>query len=138
VGEDFARIWRGLRSGDEHARASSRELLENLVQAPLREVVLSLVAEEPDGERLARVSSFYPAEPMDYEALLAKILASRSESLRSLAAYYIGEIGLGTMRPALLASIPAHDRALAGVVARALEMLDGAARAANAGVAHAG
>jgi AAA family ATP:ADP antiporter len=139
VGEDFARIWRGLRSGDEHARASSRELLENLLQAPLREVVLSLVGEEPDGERLARVSSFYPGEPLDYEALLGKILASRSESLRSLAAYYVGEAGLATMRPALVASIPTHDQALAGVVSRALEMLDGAtARAATAGAAHAG
>jgi AAA family ATP:ADP antiporter len=137
--EDFARIWRGLRSGDEHARASSRELLENLLQAPLREVVLSLVGEEPDNERLARVSSFYPGEPLDYEALLGKILASRSESLRSLAAYYVGEAGLAAMRPALVASIPTHDQALAGVVSRALEMLDGAAtRAATAGAAHAG
>lgn len=140
VGEDFARIWRGLRSGDEHARASSRELLENLVQAPLRDVVLSLVAEEADQERLARVSSFYPGEPMSYEALLEKMLASRSESLRSLAAYYVGEVGLSAMRPALLASLPAHDRALANVVTRALEMLDGATArtAAAAGAAHAG
>ena len=139
VGEDFARIWRGLRSGDEHARASSRELLENLVQPPLRDVLLSLVAEAPDTERLARVSSFYPGEPLDYEALLAKLLSTRSESLRSLAAYYVGEVGLATMRPALLASLPTHDQALAGVVTRALEMLDGAAAtAANAEAARAG
>ena len=47
-GEDFEKIYRGLRSASAKVRASSRELLENLLEPPLREAVLALVDDVPD------------------------------------------------------------------------------------------
>ena len=42
-GEDFRDIYRGLRSRDARQRASSRELLENLLRPPLRNPILAIV-----------------------------------------------------------------------------------------------
>ncbi|NVL73425.1 hypothetical protein HWN77_28120, partial [Escherichia coli] len=45
-GDPFDDIWRGLRSNNPKSHASSLELLENLVKAPLRERILELVGEK--------------------------------------------------------------------------------------------
>ena len=42
-GENFRRIYRGLRSPDRRVQASSRELLENVLRPPLKAPVLALV-----------------------------------------------------------------------------------------------
>ncbi|HSO35853.1 MAG TPA: HEAT repeat domain-containing protein, partial [Labilithrix sp.] len=49
--ERFTRIQRGLASTSAKAAASSRELLENVVRAPLREGVLAMVDDVSDRER---------------------------------------------------------------------------------------
>ena len=101
-GEDFRDIHRGLRSRDARARASSRELLENLLRPPLRAPILALVGDEPDAARLSGAGELYPARPLDYEAALERMLDEGGEALRCIAAHHVGELGLVALRPRLV------------------------------------
>ncbi len=83
----FDDIWRGLWSKDPNSRASSLELLENLVKPPLRERVLALVGEVAPGERAS-----LPA--LSYEAAIREILAHHSSTMRVLAEYRAAEMGI--------------------------------------------
>ena len=89
-GDPFDDIWRGLRGTDPKAHASSLELLENLVQPPLRERMLELVGEKvepPPGTPGA-------ARPLLYEDAIREILAQRSSTMRTLAEYRAIELGI--------------------------------------------
>lgn len=100
-GEDYERLYRGLRSSNPKVRASSRELLENLLQAPLREAVLALVDDAPAEKRLSAADSFVGFLPTSYERLVGALLDESDETVRSLAAYHAGELGLVGLRPRL-------------------------------------
>jgi ATP:ADP antiporter, AAA family len=100
-GEDLKRIHRGLRASDPRARASSLELLENLLPVPLREPVLALVDGSPDETRLARARSQYAPAPLGYDDVVALILEQGGESLRCVAVYHVGELRLVALRPRL-------------------------------------
>jgi len=100
-GEDFKGIYRGLRAADARARASSRELLENLLPPPLRGPVLAIVEEAPDGARLARAGELYLPAALDYDEVLGLILDRGGESLRCVAAHHVGELGRVALRPRL-------------------------------------
>jgi hypothetical protein len=100
-GEDFRDIYRGLRSRDPRQRASSRELLENLLRPPLRGPILAIVGEEPDAARLLGAGGLHPARAPDYQAVLEQILDEGGESLRCIAVHHIGELHLVAMRPRL-------------------------------------
>jgi ATP:ADP antiporter, AAA family len=84
-GDPFDDIWRGLRGESPKARASSLELLENLVKQPLRGRILELLGERVPVE---------PAPLLDYEDALRQILAHRSATMRTLAEYRAVELGL--------------------------------------------
>jgi HEAT repeat protein len=96
--EDFKGIYQGLRNTDPKVRAGSRELLENLVAPPLRGALVGLVDDSPDAERLARAEPFYTPLDLAYEALLAVLLEQPGESLRCIAVYHVGELGLRALR----------------------------------------
>jgi AAA family ATP:ADP antiporter len=99
--EDFKRIYRGLHSSDARARASSRELLENVLEPARRDPVLAVVDDGGDAARLARAGAVYVPEPLGYEDVLALILETGGESLRCVAAHHVGELRLGALRPRL-------------------------------------
>jgi len=123
-GEDMKGLYRGLSSTNPKVRAGGRELLESLLAPPLREAVLALVDDAPDAERLGRAAPFYSPAPLHYESLLAVILERSSESLRCVAAYHIGELGLTSLRPRLESLRPEETGFfLARVVERALALL---------------
>jgi len=125
-GEDFKGIYRGLRSAGARARASSRELLENLLQPPLRSAVLALVEEAlADDERLSRAEGLYAREPLDYEAVLALVLDRGGESLRCIAAHHVGELRLVTLRPRLERLRDGASFFLSRVVERTLSSFPG-------------
>ena len=71
----------------EDIRGSSLELLENLLEPPLREPVLALGDDLPDEERLARAGAFHVRFSGTYEELLAnhglyrKLFEDQNESL---------------------------------------------------------
>ncbi len=96
--ENLRQIHRGLRNTNPKVRSGSRELLENLLEPPLREAVLALVDDAPADARLTRAAHYYRAASMDYEAVLVALLEAASETLQSLAAYHVGELGLSTLR----------------------------------------
>ncbi|MDB4945362.1 MAG: lyase domain protein repeat-containing protein [Labilithrix sp.] len=99
-GDPFDDIWRGLRSKNLKSRASSLELLENLVQEPLRARVLALVGEPvavTDLERPPRVSLRPSQEllmPLTYAEAILEIVARSSSTMRTLAEYRAAELGL--------------------------------------------
>ena len=96
-GDPFDDIWRGLRGNSPKARASSLELLENLVQQPLRGRILELV-----GDRSESRARSQPA--LSYTDAILEILAHRSSTMRILAEYRAGELGLdvsGVTRPSV-------------------------------------
>ncbi len=92
-GESFARIERGLRSRNPKARASGRELIENIVAPPLRSAVLALVDDAPDSVRLSRAGAWAPAVPLDLAATVRALFEDRGD-VGSVAAYYADECNL--------------------------------------------
>jgi len=89
--ERFARIQRGLESANAKARASSRELIENVVAAPLRDAVLALTDEGPDDARLARLGG--RRDEASYVELVAAMIAQGGE-VCALATYHARELGV--------------------------------------------
>jgi ATP:ADP antiporter, AAA family len=97
--ESFERIHRGITSADAKTRASSRELLEAVVEPPLRGSVLLLVDDFDDAERVARAADLAPPKPESYVALVAS-LAERDGELAALARHHAAELGLAASRAA--------------------------------------
>jgi hypothetical protein len=91
---DLEDVYRGLRNVDPRLRASSRELLEHLVPGRVRGPILALVDDAPDVERLAAAAGFAPRERLDYERLLAALLAQPRETLRALTIRHVAELRL--------------------------------------------
>jgi AAA family ATP:ADP antiporter len=86
-GEDFETIERGLRSKKPKTRASSLELVENIVRPPLRGRILALVG---DGAPAV-------ANAVSYEQAVLDILAKGGATMRTLAEYRALELGLDTV-----------------------------------------
>jgi len=74
-------------------RAASRELLENLLEEPLRATALALVEDLDDEQRLVRIPGERQAGGDDYRGLLIQMTSVGSPSQRSLAAFHAGELG---------------------------------------------
>jgi hypothetical protein len=119
-GEDFKGIYRGLRSSQPRARASSRELLENVLEPALRGPVLAVVDDGGDAERLARAGAAYVPDPLEYEDVLSLILRTGGESLRCVAAHHVGELRLAALRPRLEELLGSGGFFLSRVVEHAL------------------
>lgn len=120
-GEDFSRIYRGLRSARREVRDSGVELTEVVLRPPRRGAVLGLIGDMPDGQRLAAAGPFHAPLGLGYEALLEAMLDSQSESVRLLAIHHVGELGLRSLAPRIEELARAEDPA--GDAARALSLL---------------
>jgi ATP/ADP translocase len=122
--EDVATIYRGLYSHRADVRASSRELVEHLLDQPLRDAVLGLIDDGPADERLALAGPLHEPVRPSYEGVLAELLDVAGESLRSIAVYHIGELGLTDLRPRVEALESSRDSVFQRVRQRALELLE--------------
>jgi AAA family ATP:ADP antiporter len=98
-GEDFVRIHRGLASEDRRVRATSVELVENVLRPPLRGGVLGLIDDVPDEERRSAGSPWHPPRRHDYAGVLTELLGSSSDAIRDLTLYHVGELALASLRP---------------------------------------
>jgi ATP/ADP translocase/HEAT repeat protein len=98
--ESFRRIYRGLHSADGRVQASSLELLENILQPPLKAPVLALASEAsaPPAVRREATAPFYRPPNLDYDTLLTTLIEQPGETLRSLAVFHVGELGLRGLR----------------------------------------
>ncbi|MBA2543612.1 MAG: HEAT repeat domain-containing protein [Deltaproteobacteria bacterium] len=119
--DDFTDIYRGLSSTRKEARATSLELIENILKEPLRRAVLGLVDDLPDADRLVAAGGYHTPLGLDYEGLLAHMLASTSESVQDLTVFHVGELRLTSFRAAI-AKLP--NREQRDDISRALEILD--------------
>lgn len=124
--EDFVQFYRGILHGGRDERASAMELIQNLLDPPLRGAVMGLVDDISDERRLEEAGPYRERIPTEYEALLAHIIESTSEAVRDVAVYHIGELGLGALRPKLESMLPdtmLSDHGATSVVLSALEKL---------------
>ena len=122
--EDFGDVWRGLRSKDPKRRASSLELIENLVPPPLRGRVLELVG---DG----RVRSSVLA----YEDALREMLARAGGTILTLAELRAAELALDVVPAPGPAASPAELAASLGARVRGkARALFGEAEGAGEGI----
>ena len=123
--ENFESIHRGVLSANARLRASSRELLEAVLKPPLREAMLAVVDGAPWPQSAGVAATYYEARATSYEELLASLVESPSETLRSVAAHHIAELGLVQLRPALLARRAQESALFVGrVLEKALRLLE--------------
>ena len=94
--ENLRSIHRGLANANPKVRAGSRELLENLLAPPLRELVLGLVDDVADERRLAGLRPDLARTSIKYEALLTLLGERGRHTLSSIAGYHARELGLET------------------------------------------
>ena len=91
--EDFAQILRGL-GGNPENRATSIELIENILNEPLRSAVLALVDDGADEQRLAQAAPYHEVLDLDYDSLLRQLTESNSEAVREVTRYHAAELDL--------------------------------------------
>jgi ATP:ADP antiporter, AAA family len=118
--DEFARIHRGLHSPKREARAGSRELIENLVDAPLRRPLLTLI--DDLYEQTSTGETEVMADMASDETVLGELLTSGIESLSSFAAYLAGRRGLGSLSATLRTVVPLSS-SHAGILQDAVERL---------------
>lgn len=106
--DDFFRIYRGLQSPAPKARAGSRELLEHLVPARSRGHLLTLIDDLYEPEFTAP-ESLGPHMPKDLPTALRGLLHAPAESLSSLAAAHIAELGLVELRGEIDGLLPLSE-----------------------------
>jgi AAA family ATP:ADP antiporter len=99
--ESFDEILRGFASKRGRDRASSIELVGNLLKPPLRGAVLGLLDDAPDAERLAAGGRYVKPARIGYDALLEQMLESPSAGLRELTVFHVGELKLVQFRPVI-------------------------------------
>jgi HEAT repeat protein len=129
--EDFVQIYRDIVGGRRDARAIALELVGNVLVDPMRTAVIGLVDDIPDDLRTESAGPYGEPAPDDYEELLADLLSSRSEPVRSVAIYHVGELGLSELRgriDGLSALESARGLGAGSDVERALQRLDDAAQ----------
>ena len=90
--EDFGQIYRSLTLSKQH-RATSVELLENILSEPVRSAVLGLVDDCADELRLTRAGRYHRTRPLGYLALLSQLADGESAALRELARHHASELG---------------------------------------------
>ena len=129
--ENFDRIREGLSSGDADARVSAIELIENVVEPPLRGAIVGL-CEDADGVvRMTQAGPYHVEQRLDYEALLLQLInESASVAIRALAIHHAGELrlkGLGAALEAVVARCrdDATATVLCGDAELALQRLKG-------------
>jgi hypothetical protein len=92
--EDFRKIQSGLRSDRPAARASSFELLENLLSRDIGRSILGVVTEGSPIERLRAADSELASERLAYAPIVSELEQDPSEAVRAFAMYHAGEIDL--------------------------------------------
>lgn len=122
--EDLREISRGLDSSRRDMRASSRELLENLLVPPIRDPLLALVDDLPPRARLAQAGAYAPEPIRGYAQLLSDLLRVEDVGVRSLVSAHVGESGMSELIPTLEA-LPSDP---AGFVAEAVSKTVGRLR----------
>ena len=123
--EEFRIIYDGLRSSDNKTRASSRELLEHVVETPLKDGILAMVDDVPLVDRLRAASVFFDPPGRDnlesVERLMNAEGASARASIQGRAQTVLGETYADSLREmlgdrsAVLRAVASHHIAELGL-----------------------
>jgi AAA family ATP:ADP antiporter len=105
--EDFAQVHRGLWAGKD-ARATSMELIGNVLREPLRSATLALADDAPPAERLRQSGKYHDPIALDYPGLLSYLLESDSETVQDVTVFHLGELRLDGFRERI-ARLPNPD-----------------------------
>ncbi len=124
-GEDFRAMYTGLRSGHGHMAASSRELLEYLVEPRAREAIFALFERDADSDRqrLEQAAAFYGPPAQTQAERLRAMLADSSDALAGLAAHYVAHAGFGELGTDLRAALAARRGRWLDVLDQAVQVL---------------
>lgn len=90
--EDFRNIQSGLEHPTATSRASSQELLENLLPPAVATAIVGLTGDGQPETQLATASPNRAHRRISYGQLLQMLLDDDSDSIRALALYHSGEI----------------------------------------------
>jgi ATP:ADP antiporter, AAA family len=120
---DFEDIHRGLYSHDRRAAASSRELLDGILDEPLRRAVLGLV-EDPAPDP-GEAGPYYRARTLTATEAMRQMLELGGDTVRSIAAHHVGASGLTALRPQLELQVQSASALVSEVARHALAALDG-------------
>lgn len=121
--EDVRSIYRGTMNNKRKIRESSLELLEVLVEPPLRDPLLAVVDDIDDNQKLSRAGSYHAPQRLGYEDVLRTLLENGGVGMRCLVAYHVAEIRMNSLSP-VLESLPSDTEGLvARSVSRALAVL---------------
>lgn len=89
--ENFALVWRGLRSDNARLHAASVEVLEAALPGSFREAVLALVDEGEAPDKRARLAASALGEtvrPMSYEQAVDAMVEDQSDVIRGIAIHH--------------------------------------------------
>ena len=92
--EDFRVIRSGLRSVLPTDRASAMELIETLLSREVGSAILGLVMEGSADALLAVADPVRKDRRLDYASVVSALLQDESHSVRAVALYHAGEVGL--------------------------------------------
>ena len=92
--EDFRAIQAGLQSSNANERASAEELIETLLTRDNGRTLLGLTMMENAEEEFVLADSNHDGGALDYAAAVRVLLQDGSRSLRAVALYYAGEVGV--------------------------------------------
>ena len=100
--ENVHAIREGLTSGDAGSRVSAIELIENVVEPPLRGAIVGLCEEADDDIRLRQAGPYHATQNLDYEALMLQLIEqSSSVAVRALGVLQAGELRIQALIEAL-------------------------------------
>jgi hypothetical protein len=91
----LGQIYRSLSRGKEQ-RATSVELIENILREPVRSSVLGLIDDCADELRLARAGQYHRPKAQAYEALLLQLQSGESDAVREVAEFHAVELRLAS------------------------------------------
>ena len=123
--EDFRAMYTGLRSGQGRMAASSRELLEFLVEPRARDAIFALFERDADSDRqrLEQAAVYYRPPAQSQSERLRAMLADSSDALAGLAAHYVAHAGFGELGTDLRAALAARRGRWLDVLDQAVQVL---------------
>lgn len=92
--EDFRVIQEGLQGDDRTGRASALELVETLLPDSVSRAMLGLAIRDSSAAQVAVAGGRRKKHGIDYGEALRELLGDESTSVRAVALYHAGEIGL--------------------------------------------
>jgi ATP/ADP translocase len=121
--ENFQRIHAGFDSANPRERASSFELIENILPAPLNVAILAYMDQISDHQRVLRGAAYYTSRDWTYEEILSAFIREGSVGLRCITYYQVAELRLDGLSELIEGRRKGAHSLEAPIIERTLEVL---------------